>query len=108
MLIHLIDTERVFAYRILSFMRGDRIALPGFNQDVWMEQSNVAGRTINDLWKEWKTVRENTLFLLAQCSEEQSLFIGTASNWKVSVRAYFFIIIGHHLHHLQILRERYL
>ncbi len=108
MVIHLIDTERVFAYRTLSFMRGDRIALPGFNQDVWMEQSDVSGRTIKNLLQEWKTVRENTLFLLAQCSEEQSRYIGTASNWKVSVRAYFFIIVGHHLHHLQILRERYL
>lgn len=108
MLIHLIDTERVFGYRILSFMRADRIALPGFNQDVWMEQADVAGRTIKDLLKEWKAVRDNTLFLLAQCTEEQSKFVGVASNWKVSVRAYFFIIIGHHLHHLQILRERYL
>lgn len=108
MMIHMIDTERVFAYRTLSFLRGDRIALPGFNQDVWMEQSDVSARTVKDLLQEWKVVRANTLFLLAQCSEEQSRFIGTASNWKVSVRAYFFIIVGHHLHHLQILRERYL
>ncbi len=108
MMIHLIDTERVFAYRTLSFLRGDRIPLPGFNQDVWMEQSDVRGRSIKDLLQEWKVVRANTLFLLAQCSEEQSRFVGTASNWKVSVRAYFFIIVGHHLHHLQILRERYL
>ena len=108
MMIHMIDTERVFAYRTLSFLRGDRIALPGFNQDVWMEQSDVSGRTVKSLLQEWKVVRANTLFLLAQCSEEQSRFVGTASNWKVSVRAYFFIIVGHHLHHLQILRERYL
>ncbi|MEO6758133.1 MAG: DinB family protein [Saprospiraceae bacterium] len=108
MVIHLIDTERVFAYRTLSFLRGDRIALPGFNQDVWMEQADVSGRTLRDLLKEWKAVRDNTLFLLAQCSEEQSQFTGVASNWRASVRAYFFIIIGHHLHHLQILRDKYL
>ena len=108
MIIHIIDAERVFAYRLLSFMRGDRIALPGFNQDVWMEQADVSHRTIKDLMKEWKAVRDNTLFLLQQCSEEQSKFIGTASNWKVSVRAYFFVIIGHQLHHMQVLRERYL
>ena len=108
LLIHMIDTERVFAYRTLSFMRGDRIALPGFNQDVWMEHADVSGRTMSDLLKEWKAVRDNTLFLLAQCSEEQSQFVGTASNWKVSVRAYFFIVVGHHLHHLQIIHERYL
>ncbi len=107
-LIHMIDAERVFAYRTMSFMRADRIALPGFNQDVWMEQADVSGRTVKDLLKEWKVVRDNTLFLLVQCTEEQSKFVGTASNWPVSVRAYFFIIAGHHLHHLHILRERYL
>ena len=73
-----------------------------------MEQVDVSHRTIKDLLKEWKAVRDNTLFLLQQCREEQSKFIGTASNWKVSVRAYFFVIIGHQLHHMQVLRERYL
>jgi len=104
---HVIDTERVFAYRTLSFMRGDRIALPGFNQDVWMEQVDVTRRSMKDLLKEWKAVRDNTLFLLSQCTEEQSKFVGTASNWKVSVRAYFYIIVGHHLHHDRVLREKY-
>lgn len=108
LLIHLIDTERVFAYRILSFMRADRIALPGFNQDVWMEQADVSRRSIKDLRKEWKAVRDNTLFLAAQCTEEQSKFVGIASNWPVSVRAYFFVIVGHHVHHLNILRTHYL
>ena len=108
LIMHLIDTERVFAYRTLSFMRADRIGLPGFNQDFWMEQVDVSNRTIKDLLKEWKAVRDNTLFLLGQCTEAQSKFVGTASNWPVSVRAYFFIIAGHHLHHLNILRERYL
>ncbi len=108
LLMHIIDTERVFAYRTLSFMRADRIGLPGFNQDFWMEQVDVSHRTIKDLLKEWKAVRDNTIFLCQQCTEEQSTFVGTASNWKVSVRAYFFIIIGHHLHHDEVLRARYL
>lgn len=107
LIMHMIDTERVFAFRTLSFMRADRIGLPGFNQDFWMEQVDVSKRTIQDLLKEWKAVRDNTLFLLKQCTEEQSKFLGTASNWKVSVRAYFYVIIGHHLHHMQVLREKY-
>lgn len=108
LLMHMIDTERVFSYRLLSFMRGDRIALPGFNQDFWMEQVFVKDRSIRDLMKEWKAVRDNTLFLLEQCTEEQSKFIGTASNWKVSVRAYFYIVAGHQYHHMGVLREAYL
>lgn len=105
---HLIDSERVFSYRILSFMRGDRIALPGFNQDIWMEEVNTSGRTFKDLLKEWKAVRDNTLFLLAQCTEEQSRFMGTASGWKVTPRALFFVIAGHQIHHMNVLKEKYL
>lgn len=108
LLIHLIDTERVFAFRILWFMRGDRAPLPGFNQDFWMEYSDVSKRTIADLLKEWKMVRQHTLLLLEQCSEEQSRQTGTASGFTVSVRAYFYLIAGHHLHHLQVYKERYL
>lgn len=107
LLIHLIDAERVFAFRALWGIRGDRAGLPGFNQDFWMEEAKVDGRSIKDLLKEWKAVRENTLFLLDQCTEEQSTFLLTASNWKVSVRALFFIIIGHQAHHMKVLEERY-
>lgn len=108
LVMHMIDTERVFAYRLLTFMRGDRIALPGFNQDIWMEAVDVSNRTLKDLMKEWKVVRDNTLFLLAQCNEEQSKFAGTASGWKVTPRAMFFVIIGHHIHHMNVLKENYL
>lgn len=108
LLMHLIDSERVFSYRLLSFMRGDRIALPGFNQDIWMEEVDVSKRTIRDLLKEWKVVRDNTLFLLAQCTEEQSKFVGTASGWKVTPRALFFVIVGHQIHHTNVLKDKYL
>ena len=108
LIMHLIDFERVFAFRILSFIRADRVALPGFNQDFWMEEVHVTDRTIKDLLKEWKAVRDNTLFLLKQCTEQQSAFAGTASGWKVTPRALFYIIAGHQIHHLQVLREQYL
>ena len=107
-LIHLIDAERIFAFRVLWGLRGDRATLPGFNQVFWMEEAHVEQRSIKDLLKEWKIVRENTLFLRKQCSEAQSQFQITAANWKVSVRALFYIIIGHQLHHMQMLREKYI
>jgi uncharacterized damage-inducible protein DinB len=107
-IMHLIDFERVVAFRILSFIRADRIALPGFNQDFWMEEVNVTDRTIKDLLKEWKLVRDNTLYLLKQCTEKQAAFVGTASGWKVTPRALFFIIIGHQIHHMNVLQDVYL
>ncbi len=107
-ILHLIDFERVMAFRILSFMRGDRIALPGFNPVFWMEEVDVSRRTLRDLALEWKAVRDNTLFLLQQCTEAQSTFPGLASGWRSTPRALFFIIAGHHLHHLEIIRRHYL
>lgn len=107
-LIHMIDTERVFAFRLLWFARGDRAPLPGFNQDFWMEYSDVSNRTIKDLLKEYKLVRDHTLMLLKFTSEEDSKRTGMASNAVLSVRALFFVIAGHHIHHLNIFRERYL
>ncbi|MBK8557163.1 MAG: DinB family protein [Lewinellaceae bacterium] len=108
MLMHIIDSERVFSYRALSFIRGDRIGLPGFNQDFWMEEVDVSNRSVQDLMKEWKFVRENTLYLLKQCSEEQSVFPGKASGFTVTPRALFFIIIGHQIHHMKIFEQLYL
>ena len=108
LIMHLIDFERVFAFRILSFIRADRIALPGFNQDFWMMEVDVSNRTIKDLLKEWKVVRDNTIYLLKQSSEKQSAFMGTASGWKVTPRALFFIIIGHQIHHMNVLKESYI
>jgi uncharacterized damage-inducible protein DinB len=107
MLVHLIDAERVFAFRALWFIRADRAPLPGFNQEFWMEQADTSNRSIKDLLKEWKSVRENTIALAQQCTEKQSLFLGTASNRMASTRAMFWIILGHQLHHEQILKIHY-
>ncbi len=107
-LIHLIDFERVMAFRILSFMRGDRVALPGFNPIFWMEEVDASTRTLKDLLQEWKAVRDNTLFLLRQCTETQARFPGIASGLRSTPRALFYIIAGHHLHHLDTLRTYYL
>ncbi len=108
MLIHMIDTERVFAFRAFWFMRGDRAPLPGFNQDFWMEHADVSQRTIKDLLKEFKLVREHTLTLLRHCTEEQSKQKGTASGHTFSVRAYFYIMAGHHTHHMNVYKSLYL
>ncbi|MEZ4918922.1 MAG: DinB family protein [Saprospiraceae bacterium] len=107
-LLHLIDTERVFGFRILYFIRGDRIGMPGFNQDFWMAEVDVSNRTIKDLMNEWKIVRENTNYLLQQCTDEKSTFQGKATGWIVTPRALFFIIIGHQVHHMKVIREKYL
>ena len=106
-LAHMIDTERVFGFRALWFSKNDRQPMPGFNQDDWMEQTDVSHRTLADLLKEFKAARENTIYIVKGISDEQSKFIGTASGRPTSARTMIFCIIGHNIHHINLLRDRY-
>jgi hypothetical protein len=104
---HVADAERVFAYRALRFARGDSTELPGFDQDVFMAGSNFRSRTMDDLLEELWSVRAATLSLAKSLPESAMSKQGKASGSPVTVRALLYIIAGHELHHLGILRERY-
>jgi uncharacterized damage-inducible protein DinB len=104
---HMADTERVFAYRALAFSR-EAIELPGFDQDVYMENTTFNSRSLESLAEELKTVRECTLYLFRSFSDEQGVKKGVASGSPVSVRALAYMIAGHEMHHIKILKERYL
>lgn len=105
---HLIDAERVFAYRALCFSRKESKELPGFDENDFVKNANFNSRTIDDLAKEFKSVRESTLYMLDALTDEQANFTGVANGSPVSVRALAYIMAGHELHHLQIIKERYL
>ncbi|TGE24148.1 DinB family protein [Hymenobacter aquaticus] len=108
MLVHIIDTERIFAYRALRFARNDKTDLPGFEQDDYVPESGANDRTLSDILAEYDTVRAATLSLFRSFSATQLDRTGSANGGPGSVRALLFIIPGHELHHLSILRERYL
>lgn len=105
---HLIDAERVFAYRALRFGRGDQTELAGFDQDPYVLNFNVAKRSLAELADEFAVVRQATLYLVKNFDEAAWSQRGVASQNEVSVRALVFIMAGHVNHHLRILRERYL
>ncbi len=105
---HVIDTERIFAYRALRISRYDTTPLPGFDENDYVNNSFGNSRSIQDLLTEMAVVRQATLSLFKSFSNEQLLLIGTASNNQISVRAIGFIIIGHQKHHQIIFEERYL
>ncbi len=104
---HIIDTERIFAYRALVFSH-EAIELPGFDQDVYMENATFNSRSLEDLANEFKTVRESSLYLFRFLSDGQQTQKGIASGNPVSVRALAYMMAGHELHHIKILKERYL
>lgn len=105
---HLIDTERILAYRALRFARKDQTSLSGFEEDDYAKTAFANQRSFHDLIEEFKAVRKATYFLFASFSEEQFNQIGMASQKNISVKALGFIIIGHLLHHQKVIKERYL
>ncbi len=105
---HLIDAERIFAYRALRFARKDGTPLPGFEENSYVVSAHATNRSIQDLLTELAVVRQATLSLFKTFSEDDLQEIGTASNHPMSVRALGFVIIGHQNHHQRIFQERYL
>jgi uncharacterized damage-inducible protein DinB len=105
---HVIDTERIMSYRLLRFSRGDYNALAGFNENFYSSRSNHKTRTLEDLADEFSTLRKANLYLYQNLTEEQLKRKGVASNATVSVKALLYIIAGHELHHIHIIKERYL
>ncbi len=107
-LLHVADSERVFAYRMLSIGRGDTSPLPGFDQDAWVPQSRANERMLSDILTEIDVVRASSLSLLYSLDDASLMRIGTASGQQVSARALAWIIGGHFAHHFALVRDRYL
>ncbi|MEM1327162.1 MAG: DinB family protein [Bacteroidota bacterium] len=105
---HLIDTERVFAYRAFRIGRGDVTALANFDQDIYIEPSGANEKSRIELLEEYDLVRRHTISLVKSLSDKNLMNIGVASNHPISARAAAFINIGHEMWHIKIIKERYL
>lgn len=105
---HITDAERVFAYRALWFARGAADPLPGWDENAWARESNFDAQTLKDLLRNHQAVREATLALVGAFPAEAWTRSGTANGKPVTVRGLIWVTAGHELHHLKILRERYL
>ena len=108
LLSHIIDGERIFAYRILRVSRGDTTPIEGFEQDDYIATSNANNRTFADLLDEFELNRRGNILMVNNIDDEASRRMGTASDEPISVRALAYIAAGHVTHHLRILNERYL
>ena len=107
-LVHIMDDERIFMYRALRIARNDKTPLPGFEQDDYVPYSRANERSLANIFREYKTVRNATLSLFNSLNKEDLMRVGTANNHHVNVRALAYHIAGHELHHLNIIKERYL
>ena len=105
---HIIDTERIFSYRALRIGRGDTTPLQGFEQDDYIITALSGHRPWISLLDEYMAVRQSTFTLFMSFSEADMMRIGSASNHPVSARALLHMIVGHELHHIEIIKDRYL
>jgi uncharacterized damage-inducible protein DinB len=105
---HMVDDERIFAYRILCVARQEPLPLPGFDENAYVAAAGFADRTLAGLLGEYRTVRAATLSLLRSFSPEAWLRRGNVNGYEASARGLAFHVAGHELHHLRILQERYL
>jgi hypothetical protein len=104
---HLIDTERIMAYRALCVARGEVANLPGFEEDDFAAAAKGNQRDLEDLRAEFLAVRNSTLYLFRSFSDTMLLRTGTASGRPTNTLALGFIIAGHQRHHFRVLEERY-
>jgi len=105
---HIIDSERVFAYRALRFSRRDATVLPGFEENDYAENANVSGRNLDDIKNEYLAVRDSTIQLYRYMTTDMLDFKGFANEVSVTARAIGWIIAGHNVHHCNVIKDRYL
>ncbi|HYR83333.1 MAG TPA: DinB family protein [Terriglobia bacterium] len=105
---HVVDSERIFAYRALRIGRNDRTPLPGFEQDDYVASTDFNARPLKSLLEEFAAVRQANVQLFKHFTDEEWHRRGTANEKEVSARALAYIIAGHELHHLSTLKSLYL
>jgi hypothetical protein len=105
---HMTDTERIMSYRLLRVGRGDQTALAGFNENEYVEGSQISKLPIKKILEDFIATRKATITLIQNMPEDAWANIGLANNTEVTARAIGYIIAGHALHHFNIISDRYL
>ena len=105
---HLIDTERVFSYRLLRVSRNDKTPLPGFEQEDFVREAGADELAFDDLLSEFEYLRLANMLAIKNISEESVARVGSASGAAVSAKALIFMLVGHVEHHMASLHEKYL
>lgn len=104
---HMLDDERIFAYRMLCIARGDTAPLESFDEKLYVAGANFEERSLASFIDEYRFVRSSTIALLRSVTQEALLRRGTVAGYTASVRGLAWHIAGHELHHIEILKNRY-
>lgn len=105
---HLIDTERILCFRALSFARGEQNELLGYDHNAYVDNGQADSRTVKSMLEEYKRLRQSTIDLFSSFTDDMLEKKGTANGVEISVKQFMHIIMGHEIHHVGIIEERYL
>jgi len=105
---HLIDTERVFVYRALRYSRKDKSMLLSYDENMFVANYDINKRNYDNLLKEFSLLRRSTILMFQNFDDEILDMEGKVGENTFTVRALGYICSGHVLHHLKVIRERYL
>lgn len=105
---HIIDTERIMAYRAMRLARQDQTPLPGFDEESFGQTARANRRSLTDLYDEYALMRQSTIALFRSFDEPMLLSSGICSNIAISPLALGYVLVGHPMHHSNVIRERYL
>ncbi|MBC7566143.1 MAG: DinB family protein [Pedobacter sp.] len=105
---HIIDTERILIYRLTSFARGEKQALPGFEEDEYVASAHFSDRSLQSFSKEFELLRQANLYLIRSLNDKDLAASGTASGRQITVKAIVYILAGHIMHHTATIKDRYL
>jgi hypothetical protein len=105
---HILDSERIFGYRMLAISRGDENKLPGFDQDTYVSKSIYDSISPAELANDWRAARSSSIYLCRSINAEMASRMGTANNVPFRASAFPYILAGHVLHHYNVAKERYL
>ena len=104
---HVIDNERIMAYRALRFSRNDKTQLPGYDEAILAANTVAGHRTVDDLMEEFSELRRSTITLFKNMDKTMLTRMGNANQTEISPLALGFVILGHPTHHMNVIRDRY-
>ena len=105
---HIIDTERIFSYRILRFAKGDKTDIPQYDHNMYVENGDFDNTELEYLIEEYRLLRTANILFFKNITPEKQLYVGTSEGKSFTVRALMSILIGHERHHINVLKEKYL
>ncbi|SOD20022.1 DinB family protein [Pedobacter xixiisoli] len=105
---HIIDTERIMVFRLTSFARAEKAALPGFDENDYVTNAHFKDRSLASLCDEFVLLRKSNMYLINSLNEEELDRSGVANGNQISVKALVYILAGHVMHHKNVILQRYL